>query len=553
MTTCPTRDRPHICATAHADSAQERLYARKRPDPQEIRIQTLYGDFKALFGLMYNRLMPERQSIITIQARGHTSRAGYARLDRTLESCAALYNAALQHRRDAWKHSRATVSYHEQCAELTGLRHDDPDWAALSPQVPRAVLRFAHTAYGSFYKRLAADETPGFPRFKPRSRYRTVAIHEDAHLMLRAHRNGYSVQIRGLPTIRIYPSREMPPLQNAISIQITRRDRAIDVNIQFEFTPKTLQPTGRITAFDPTVSQRLTGAEGLATDAISKDRSLAEALQREITAFCNRALADGRASRQPALTRWGAQHHTATGKPRFRLAWTAGYEPLRLRRLKERLSTLQHRERVRTRNIVHAITTELVRNHDVIGLTTAATAQEPDSNVSAERSILEQKLGKLKKQLTYKAEWAGRQLVTVDPRDAATKCSKCGAHNDRPVHNRHYQCQTCEIRLDHDANIVANILHDTQEATAIEHDNRMTLLRHGGPARENRKRHGRTRSRGRARNRGRARSQVARLRVPHDRKTELPPESGSQRLKPACRLRGQQDNASTHESTAKAG
>ena len=42
--------------------------------------------------------MAERQYIITIQARGYVTQAGYAHMERALDKCALLYNAALRWR-----------------------------------------------------------------------------------------------------------------------------------------------------------------------------------------------------------------------------------------------------------------------------------------------------------------------------------------------------------------------------------------------------------------------------------------------------------------------
>ena len=119
---------------------------------------------------------------------------------------------------------------------------------------------------------------------------------------------------------------------------------------------------------------------------------LTAALQKNISNFRERALTDGRARWEPVLTRWGTSACTSRGQPRFRLEWTSGKEPLKLRRLKERLGTLRHRDKVRVRNITHEITSELVQNYDVIGLedtaltnmtrSAAGTMEEPGKNVA---------------------------------------------------------------------------------------------------------------------------------------------------------------------------
>ena len=245
------------------------------------------------------------QSIQTIQSRGYTTRTGYSVIDEVLGNCAVLYNAALQHRRDAWQQTQESVSYYDQCKELTGLRQDDPYWAGISLQVARGTIKRAQRSYDSFFRRVRRGETPGYPRFKPRSRYRTIEISEVSPLMLKVRGNELLVKIKGLPTIRIYPSRELPPLEQAKSLQITRRNRAIDVSIQFAFTPEVLAPTGQITALDPGIARRLTGSDGFSSSPIKRDRASATTRQKSVSTFRERALVDGRARWEPVMTRWG--------------------------------------------------------------------------------------------------------------------------------------------------------------------------------------------------------------------------------------------------------
>ena len=433
------------------------------------------------------------QSILTIQARGYTSRTGYSRIDETLGNCAMLYNAALQHRRDAWQQAGESVSYYDQSRELTGLRQDDTYWNALSVQMARGVIRRAQRAYDGFFRRVRRGETPGYPRFKPRSRYRTLEIPELRPSMLKVRGNGLLIKIKGLPGIRVYPNRDLPPLEDAKSLQITRRNHALDVSIQFAFTPEVFLPTGRITALDPGVAKRLTGSDGFSSGPLNRDRTSDAALQKSISTFRERGLADGRARWEPVMTRWGTPSCTSYGKPRFRLVWTSGKEPLRLRRLRERLGTLRHRDRVRVRNITHEVTSELVHSYDVIGLedtaltnmtrSAAGTIEEPGRNVAQKsglnRSILEQNLGQVRQQLAYKAEWAGRRLVLVDPRNTTRTCSRCGDLNPRPGANRMYCCDKCGLVMDQDENAAINILHATLDAVGVERERKPMLFEYG--------------------------------------------------------------------------
>ena len=469
--------------------------------------------------MCYNENM---QSILTIQSRGYTTRTGYSGIDDVLDRCAVLYNAALQHKRDAWQQAGESVSYYDQCKDLTGLRKDDPYWAAISINVARGVIRRAQRAYDGFFRRVSRGETPGYPRFKPRSRYRTIEILEVSPAILKVRGNEVLIRIKGLPMIRVYPSRNLPPLEQARSLQITRRNRALDVSIQFAFTPETLQPTGRITALDPGVARRLTGADGFVATPVERDRVLTAALQKNISNFRERALTDGRARWEPVLTRWGTFACTSRGQPRFKIEWTSGKEPLKLRRLKERLGILRHRDKVRVRNITHELTSELVQNYDVIGLedtaltnmtrSAAGTAEDPGKNVAQKsglnRSILEQNLGQVRQQIAYKAEWASRRLVLVDPRNTTRTCSRCGSLNDRPGANRIYRCDKCGLVIDQDENAAVNILHATLAAVGVERERKPMLFEYGMPVVT------------KAKKSRQARSPVVRLRVPPALKTQ---------------------------------
>jgi putative transposase len=82
-----------------------------------------------------------------------------------------LYNAALEERRGAWRWERRRVSYFDQCRTLTALRGVRPEVLAAGVTVCRGTLRRLDWAFVAFYRRCKAGQRPGFPRFRPRSRW----------------------------------------------------------------------------------------------------------------------------------------------------------------------------------------------------------------------------------------------------------------------------------------------------------------------------------------------------------------------------------------------
>ena len=73
------------------------------------------------------------------------------------------------------------------------------------------------------------------------------------------------------------------------------------------------------------------------------------------------------------------------------------------------------------------------------------------------RSILEQSWGLLRNQLAYKAEWAGREFVEVNPRYTSRECSNCGQVTPQSEY-RTYACGVCGYVADRDTNAALNVV-----------------------------------------------------------------------------------------------
>jgi putative transposase len=96
------------------------------------------------------------------------------RLEELLRNQCELYNAALEERRGAWKWERRSVSFFDQSRTLTTLRELRPEVLENGVTVCRGTLKRLDRAFGAFYRRCRAGQTPGFPRFKSRQRWDSV-------------------------------------------------------------------------------------------------------------------------------------------------------------------------------------------------------------------------------------------------------------------------------------------------------------------------------------------------------------------------------------------
>ncbi len=102
-----------------------------------------------------------------ITYRLYPSRSQAAALAALLRSHQQLYNAALEQRIDAYRRRGVSLSYQDQCKELTDLRRECPEFAQANCSSQQRTLRRLDIAFQAFFRRAAErGERAGFPRFK---------------------------------------------------------------------------------------------------------------------------------------------------------------------------------------------------------------------------------------------------------------------------------------------------------------------------------------------------------------------------------------------------
>ncbi len=74
--------------------------------------------------------------------------------------------------------------------------------------------------------------------------------------------------------------------------------------------------------------------------------------------------------------------------------------------------------------------------------------------------------------LSYKAESAGMKVIEVDPRNTSKECSNCGNIQEMPLSKRIYACNKCGISIDRDINASINILNRAREGHSRSHAQR---------------------------------------------------------------------------------
>lgn len=355
----------------------------------------------------------------TYQERAYCSRAGYARIREVLGGCRWLYNRSLEERRNTYRACGKGMSKFAQMKHLTRLRQESQWWRDLSLQVARGVLVRMDRAYRDFFRRVKAGDAPGYPRFQGPGRYQCIELAEVTPGMVK----GGEIRVKGLPRIQIRPTRELPDSHDLKSLRLVVRGRQLWVDLVYKVGVEPLPPSDQVVGIDMGVNERMTLSDGNTIERRIANRDRERVLHRTIS-----RRQKGSAGRRKAVAALGRE---------------------------------MRRNVVHNRNECHGITTELVRRYGVIvmedlkvkGMTAAGGARKRGLN----REILAQTWGVIRQQLAYKAEWAGRLFVEVNPAYTSRTCSVCGHVNAKSRIYRVFECSRCGHVADRDVNAALNI------------------------------------------------------------------------------------------------
>ncbi len=432
----------------------------------------------------------------TFQYRAYTSKAGYAAFDEALRHLCNLYNAALaerilRYKLDKWpayqhhygigkpdeKYSgyawlkcwncgvageyhvlRAVcedcavrkgkgIYFAEQSRELTQAQLDNPELHKLSRKVKVGVLYRLDLAFKRFFQRVEKGETPGFPRFKSLSQFKTMSprgieiysrIRKQYWLKKSPDGKKAFLTVSGLPRLKIRTGKRGIPEGKLTRVTLTRKDWGITASMTFEVEKEELSKTDQAVGIDVGVAKLIATSDGETIQPFPADDPKDESLQRQMS----------------------KRHRKGKKK-----------QSNRYRELQQQLRRHRANKRLRKRNRLHQLTTDLVRRYDLIAIeklqleqmtkSAKGTEKNPGTNVQQKaglnRSILAQSWGLCAYQLKYKAEWAGKTVVSVPPHYTSQTCANCGTVSAENRKKENYKC-ACGYQADADVNAAINIL-----------------------------------------------------------------------------------------------
>lgn len=334
------------------------------------------------------------------------------------------------------------ASYAEMCRWLTAWRNaSDTAWLSEgSVHAQQQVLRRLDAAYKRFFEAAKAGQAGGRggvspPRFKRRGEEPGIRFPDPRQFELDAA-NG-RIKLPKLGWVRLRMSQAVEGVLRNVSI--TREGAKWFASLQVE-SRETVPARG----VAPTLGIDL----GLAAFAATSDGALVAPLK----ALARQQVRLRRYQRSVARKKKGSANR---------------------KKAVQRLGALHRRISHQRNDWLHKLTTDLADNHPVIALedlriknmsaSAAGTVEAPGKNVRAKaglnRGILDAAWGEFARQLTYKVEWRGGQVILVNPAYTSRTCRICGHESpENRTTQSVFACVACGHTENADTHAAKNIL-----------------------------------------------------------------------------------------------
>jgi putative transposase len=350
-------------------------------------------------------------------------------LEQQLEECRWLYNYLLAERRDAWEQRQESLRYYDQAMTLPILKATRPSLAQVNAQALQNVAVRIDLAFKAFFRRMKAGETPGYPRFRGRGRYASLT-YPQAPSGCKVDADGQRLRLHGVGPVKIILHR---PIEGAAKTATITRSSTGKWYVCFFC--ECAEPVSL-----PETEQQVGIDVGLKTFA---------------------ALSNGQQIANPHFFRCA---ESALAKAQRRLSNEEKGTP---ERGKRRWVIARVHERIAWRrgDFTHQHSRRIVNAFDLIAVEDLSVNRMTHNHCLA-KSIHDAAWSQFANLLAYKAAWAGRKFVSVNPAYTSQDCSRCGHRQTLSLADRIYTCPSCGIILDRDYNAAKNILALGQQCLA---------------------------------------------------------------------------------------
>ncbi len=352
----------------------------------------------------------------TFKYRLYPTRKQETALRFTLEECRWLYNYLLEQRQLAYEECDVSLSCFDQQGKFIQLKKDRPPLTRIYSHVLYDVAVRIDLAFKAFFRRCKKGEAPGYPRFRGEGRYDSFTYPGTGFKI----KDGI-IYLSKIGNVKAVIHRPLEGTIKTCTVRQTPTGKWF-VTIVCEIEPMIL----------PVVDTQIGIDVGLASFATLSTGNKIENPRFYRKEEVNLRRAQQRKEKAPIGSALRQKRKCVVAKVHERIA--------------NKRKNFVHQE---SRKIVNAYQFIAVEDLEVNCMT---------HNHCLSKSILDAAWTDFTNCLQYKAEYAGRRFVKINPAYTSQTCSTCGHRQKMPLSEREYHCPCCGITLDRDHNAALNIL-----------------------------------------------------------------------------------------------
>jgi len=339
-------------------------------------------------------------------------------LQKYLDGCRWVYNKTLEVRKKSWEEGKKSLSLYDTHNLLTQWKKDKSELNDVFTQCLQDTQNRLDKAFKTFFRRIKSGDKPGYPRFQGYDRYNSFTFPQYGFKLV-----DNKLKMSRIGSVRIKQHR---PIEGKIKTLTIKRDSTDKWFSCFSCEVETIKL--------PIVDKFIGIDVGLINFA---------------------TFSNGESIPNPRFFKQDEDKLTKY-QSKFSKAKKGSFKRKKLKKIVAKIHSKIVNKRT---DFAHKLSRRIINENQIIVFEKLDIKNMQQGTFKGIRkSISNVAWNQFMNFTTYKAEYAGRSVKFINPRNTSKMCSRCGQIVDKDLSVRIHSCPHCNLVMDRDHNAAINIL-----------------------------------------------------------------------------------------------